>query len=228
MKLSLILAAALTFLLLNGCDMEPSVSLLNPHDPKSTQYIPTIPTALDANNGLDSVVNLGWVDESLGEEGFVVERRLGNPGAFTRIATLPPNTTHYADSLTLPDGQLFNYRIGVLLHGSVSGYTNAFPVTYTANLPGLRATFTAPTVIRINVDLFGAFRSWTLERSVDGGSYSTFRTEKSSVLLCTDSTLTAPHTYLYRCSATTGRNTSAYSLPLGVKYSGGSFIFFTP
>lgn len=223
-----IIAAALTVLLMNGCDMEPAVSLLNPHDPLSAQYIPTVPAGLDANTGLDSVVNLGWYDESLGEEGFVVERRLGNPGVFTRIATLPPNTTRYADSLTLPIGQLYGYRVGVLLHGTVTGYTNAFPVTFNAYPPGLRGTFTAPTVIRINVDLFSAFRRWTLERSVDGGSYTVFITEPSSVGQCIDSTLTAPHTYLYRCTATTGRNITSYSAPIGVKYSGGSFIFFTP
>ncbi|NUN68609.1 MAG: hypothetical protein HUU02_02750 [Bacteroidetes bacterium] len=223
-----VIAAAVTILFLNGCDMEPDVSLLNLHDPFSAQYVPTLPTGLDANTGLDSVVNLGWYDESLGEEGFVVERRLGNPGVFTRIATLPPNTTRYADSLTLPIGQLFGYRVGVLLHGAVTGYTNAFPVTFNAYPPGLRGTFTASTVVRINIDLFSPFRSWTLERSVDGGSYTVFRAEPSSVRQVFDSTLTAPHTYLYRGTATTGRNITEYSAPLGVKYSNGNFIFFTP
>ena len=43
-------------------------------------------------------LNLSWQDNSSVEEGFYIERSLGQGGPFERIATLEPNSTSYVDS----------------------------------------------------------------------------------------------------------------------------------
>lgn len=211
-----------------GCNDAPSVSLNNIHDPSSDTYVPTPPNRLDAMNRVDSAVALGWFDASLGEEKFIVERRIGMSGDFVLRATLPANTNQFVDTFTLVNNQIYVYRVASVARGTVISYTSLFSVYYSANAPGMRASFPTSTSVKLNVDFLGYFRTWSLERSVDSSAFQLVLTLPVAQSMVIDSTLTPPHSYRYRCTAFTGRNTSPASPMIGVRYVGGIYSLYTP
>jgi fibronectin type 3 domain-containing protein len=73
---------------------------------------PTAPLGAVATNG--NTITLTWADNSTNETGFVVQRAVGagaNP--YTTVATLPANTTTYADN-SLSNSQTASYRVFAL------------------------------------------------------------------------------------------------------------------
>jgi Zn-dependent membrane protease YugP len=64
-----------------------------------------------ASNRLDAASSqLSWVDNSNNEDGFHVERKLGNNGIFSFVATVGPNETFYIDD-NLDDNTTYCYRV---------------------------------------------------------------------------------------------------------------------
>lgn len=72
--------------------------------------VPTSPSNLTATATAPNSVALRWTDRSNNETGFYVERRTGNNGAYTRIATVGANATTYTDTTTV-GGTRYTYRI---------------------------------------------------------------------------------------------------------------------
>jgi hypothetical protein len=72
---------------------------------------PAAPTGLSVSPASMTQLDLTWTDNSSDEFAFEVWRQLG-AGAFTRIATLPPNTTRYSNTGLSPNTS-YSYRIKV-------------------------------------------------------------------------------------------------------------------
>lgn len=73
-------------------------------------------------------VNLTWQDESIGESGFKVERKIGLTGEWRTIATLAPNTETYKDiGVNLKD--TVSYRIKVYDDANALNYSNELTVS---------------------------------------------------------------------------------------------------
>ncbi len=66
---------------------------------------------------------LTWSDNSVGETGFSIERRVGTTGAFGQIATTPPGATAYTDS-SVADGTTYCYRVRAFNEAGYSDYSN--------------------------------------------------------------------------------------------------------
>ncbi len=68
-------------------------------------------------------IDLNWADNSSGEEGFKIERKIGTNGSFSQIATVGANTRAYADT-GLASGTSYCYRVRAFAGTDHSAYSN--------------------------------------------------------------------------------------------------------
>jgi hypothetical protein len=68
-------------------------------------------------------LQLNWADNSTNEDGFIVERKIGQTGTYLSLVTLPPNTTSYVDT-SVQDGVTYCYHVKAFNASGGSGYTN--------------------------------------------------------------------------------------------------------
>lgn len=68
------------------------------------------PTELTATTLSNSSIQLSWLDNSATEDGFMVERKLGENGVYELAATVLPNSTSYTDSGLVGD-TFYYYRV---------------------------------------------------------------------------------------------------------------------
>jgi len=68
------------------------------------------PSALTATTLSSSSIRLDWTDNSANEDGFKIERKLGELGSYTQIATVGPDITSYSDT-GLTANNYYYYRI---------------------------------------------------------------------------------------------------------------------
>ncbi|HLM00469.1 MAG TPA: fibronectin type III domain-containing protein [Pyrinomonadaceae bacterium] len=83
--------------------VEEEVNKLPPAIPASPSYLTVSPVS-------DSRINLSWSDNSLTEDGFKIERRIGSEGKFAPLLVLGPNATSYADIGLSAESTVF-YRL---------------------------------------------------------------------------------------------------------------------
>ena len=85
----------------------------------------TAPSGLRQTNPGEAPVNLAWNDNSADEGRFVIERRNGHTGAWTRVATVGANVTE-RNGLSAPAASAWYFRVGAYSneHRSVS-YSDA-------------------------------------------------------------------------------------------------------
>jgi subtilisin family serine protease len=76
----------------------------------SVRNVPTSPANLSATAVSSSKINLSWSDNSYGEDGFKIERKIGASGIFSQIAVTPANTTFYSDT-GLDELTTYYYRV---------------------------------------------------------------------------------------------------------------------
>jgi hypothetical protein len=84
--------------------------------------LPMAPRDLSALQVSETEIELNWVDTSVDEEGFTIERREKN-GGFQEIARVEPNTTRYSDT-DLAGESPYTYRVKAHNHYGNSGYSN--------------------------------------------------------------------------------------------------------
>jgi hypothetical protein len=70
----------------------------------------------------ETEIELNWVDTSVDEEGFTIERR-EKDGGFQEIARVEPDTTRYSDT-DLAGESPYTYRVKAHNHYGNSGYSN--------------------------------------------------------------------------------------------------------
>jgi hypothetical protein len=68
-------------------------------------------------------IELAWQDNSSNENGFRVERKLGEEGDYTPLAVVGPNVEGFADTAVSPD-VTYCYRVKAFNGAGESGYTN--------------------------------------------------------------------------------------------------------
>jgi hypothetical protein len=100
---------------------------------------PLAPSNLTLQSESSNSATLVWQDNSMNESGFVVERG-STETSFTFIASVPPNTTSYSDTLPVADGAYF-YRVKAINSSGSSDYSNL-----TATSAG---KLNAPTGLRV-------------------------------------------------------------------------------
>lgn len=95
----------------------------------SVDETPAAPVGLVATNVSITGVGLQWTDASCNEEGFRIERSVGDTGLWSLIATVSANVTAYTDS-GLEAGMTYQYRV---LSYNWDGFSTA--ATVTVNTP---------------------------------------------------------------------------------------------
>jgi hypothetical protein len=98
------------------------------HCYRSRIFVPLFYSALVisvlASNRLDAAsLQLSWVDNSDNEDGFHIERKVGNNGIFSFIAIIGPNVTSYTDD-NLASNTTYCYRLNAFNNIGISAYTN--------------------------------------------------------------------------------------------------------
>ncbi|MFQ5529868.1 MAG: fibronectin type III domain-containing protein, partial [Gemmatimonadota bacterium] len=84
---------------------------------------PAAPTGLLATATGETTADLTWTDGSTNEDGFRIERRVGQGGAWSEINTVGPNVTSYGDSGLTGDTE-YCYQVRAFNADGNSAYTN--------------------------------------------------------------------------------------------------------
>ena len=97
----------------------------------TTVIIPTAPGNLTATTVSSGWVQLIWDDRSDNEWEFQLERKTGEAGTWSLLATLPVNVAGYADT-GVAAGTTYLYRVRAANGAGVSGFSNDSSVTESA------------------------------------------------------------------------------------------------
>ena len=101
-----------------------------------TKATPASPSQLAATALSTTQIRLNWQDNSINEDGFVVERTLYATNMWQSVGTLSPNVTTFTDNNLIPSTQ-YRYRVKSFNDvGSSFFYSNAAAGT-TQQLPGV-------------------------------------------------------------------------------------------
>ena len=95
------------------------------------QIPPPSPSALTATATAPDRVDLAWQYGGANEDGFHVERRVKNQGAFVEVAVAPVGAAGHADQ-GVEVGQTFEYRVRACNEVGCSGYSNVAEATTVA------------------------------------------------------------------------------------------------
>ena len=106
-------------------------------------------------------LQLSWADNSQNEDGFDIERKTGNGGAFLALTTIPANQSSYTDT-NLSDGTTYCYRVRAFNSVGGSPYSNEACATTSASAPTPPPTAnTISTNIANGATLSGSSVIWT-------------------------------------------------------------------
>ena len=89
---------------------------------RESNYAPEAPTNLVVQDVKSSAINLAFYDNSTDEQGFIVEKSLGD-NTWNTFLTLPANTTSFTDG-GLDCGSEFSYRVYAFNQNGSSNYSN--------------------------------------------------------------------------------------------------------
>jgi FtsP/CotA-like multicopper oxidase with cupredoxin domain len=171
------------------------------------------PSAVTATLQAGPRVAIGWRDNSNNENGFVVQRST-NGGAFAPLATVGPNVTSYTDSTVAP-GNSYSYQVASLRAVITSTFA-ASPVVIVPVAPAAPSNLTAvqsggvQTVLAWT-DNSGNETGFQIQRSVNGGAFTTIVTTGPNVTTYTDKSVLTGRLYRYRVAAVNVVTTSAYA-----------------
>lgn len=110
------------------------------HSTTPSAHSPSAPSDLTVT-GSGSSATLSWTDNSDNEDGFYIDRLVGD-GAYIRITPTAANTTSYTDS-GLPPGMGIKYRVAAYNTYGQSAWSNV--ATYI--VPGHHSTTTSTTLL---------------------------------------------------------------------------------
>ena len=178
------------------------------------------------------MATLTWIDTSNNETSFTIQRALTSAGPWTNLATVPANTTTYADQIGRLDGAYFYQVVATNTVGDTtlanfpvesanSPASNMASVGLIASVPPANPTnltaslLAGPQVLLSWLDNADTESSFIIERSDNGGAFAMLTTvptnNSTGKVSYTDTTVTAGITYDYRVAAINAAGISAYS-----------------
>jgi hypothetical protein len=164
-----------------------------------------------------SEIRLTWTDRSANETAFEIERfTFGFPGSFSRIATVPANTTTFVHGGFAPESTA-TYRIRAINADGASPYANEATATTLALPPaaptGLVAQATSATEVELRwEDTSTNEQGFKVEQAKDGGPFVELaHRAPANATEFVDSPLEAGHRYTYRIRAFNSGGDSPYS-----------------
>ncbi len=174
---------------------------------------PASPTGLSVAAAGFFGTNLSWVDNSMNETGFKIERTPDSSSSWAMIATLGANSTSHSDT-GLVDGFRYFYRVYAYNAGGNSSNSNvAVGITMMRSPAGLAANRkSGPKVELTWLDSSASEEGFKIERKTGaGGAYSLIDSVGANVTTFTDSSVTVGQRYYYRVRCYNAYATSSYS-----------------
>ncbi|MSU34128.1 MAG: fibronectin type III domain-containing protein [Pedosphaera sp.] len=166
-----------------------------------------------------SQINLTWVDGSVNESGFRIERAI-NAGAFSQIALVGANIVAFSDTPLSP-ATSYTYRIRATNSGGDSPFSNT-STAVTLPLPptapsGISAMVISATQINVAwVDNSSNETGFQLEQAKGSGSFTLIATLGANTTGYSDLTVLQTTQYTYRVRAYNSGGNSAYSASVTV------------
>jgi formylglycine-generating enzyme required for sulfatase activity len=179
---------------------------------------PQPPSGLQVTALSASSLQLVWDDNSNDELGFIIERRSGDFGAFSRIDSVEADTTTYIDEGLQP-GSLYQYRICAYNQGGESAYSNISGAETFELLPvppeNLEATAQSAFSISLNwEDKSNNEDGFYIERSLSlPGPYTQIHTTNPNVQYYLDTSVQPETIYYYQVCAYNSAGQSNYTTP---------------
>jgi alpha-tubulin suppressor-like RCC1 family protein len=179
----------------------------------SSRGVPVIfdPSSLVLSMNSPSSVSLFWIDNSIDEDGFKIERKLGASGTYEQIVTTTANSIYYSDTVT-PALISYYYRIRAYNALTNSDYSNI------ANTPEVSINLSAIGISPTRIDLFWSDNStiedgFTIERRTSTNElWSQIGTVNANADYYSDINSFVPDSvYHYRIRAYNALGYSAYS-----------------
>ena len=184
----------------------------------STSVTLNAPTGVAASNTTTSATTISWTDNNSQEDGYKVERALGN-GSFSEVGSV--NGTSFT-STGLTANTTYRFRVRAYKGGNFSSYSSIVSVTTQDNAVTVAApsnlassSKTSSQVIMTWTDNSNNEDGFKIERA-NGGSYSQIATVGAGVTTYTNTGLSANTAYTYRVRAYKGSVNSNYSNVLSV------------
>jgi hypothetical protein len=173
---------------------------------------PTPPGNLQAFALTSGIVGVTWTD-SQGEAGYRVHRRIGNSATSVLLATLPTNTTSFADGAAVPNNP-HTYSVTAFNNlGETAAEATVVVLAAPANLDA-RAVSASATRIDVSWEDRSGPREtgFQLQRRQQGtSSFTTIAVLDANVTSFLDSGLARGTTYSYRVRALAENSVSSFS-----------------
>lgn len=207
-----IIIIALCVLAILACEYPTDFDRDKLNDPKTgANYIPTSPSDLIITMKSDIEVNLEWKINSIGESGFVIERRAEEDSVFSIIGSAGHGINKFTDSSGISTGKLYYYRVGAFAENN--------EVRYTA-IESYKLVFEAPHSVNLEtLDHDNVLITWEYDLDFHSGfhvkrkshsetDFVTIGTTDASTFSFTDSDLQNSQLFNYKIVAYTDLNTS--------------------
>jgi autotransporter-associated beta strand protein len=179
---------------------------------------PAAPTGLTATAASGCEIDLTWTNNPTNATSIVIERSTDGVH-FAQVGAVMQSATNYAD-ISLPTATTYYYEVVANNADGNSPFSNiAHASTQAAQPPaapsGLTAASLATNQINLTwIDNSGNEDGFNLERSTNGGNYTTVGTVEAGATNYSDAGLAAGTTYFYRVQAFRSCwGNSAYSAP---------------
>ncbi|MFH1228250.1 MAG: fibronectin type III domain-containing protein [Planctomycetota bacterium] len=169
------------------------------------------PSALNTTSVLAIQINISWIDNSLSEDGYKIERDSGS--GYSLIATVGANINTYSDT-GLIEGTVYSYRVKAYKSAEETAYTNVISATTTLTPPSsLNVAVISSSQINLTwTDNTDNETGYKIERKTGlGGTYSQIATVNANISAYSNTGLVDGATYYYRVRAYNANTNSAYS-----------------
>ncbi|HOX21380.1 MAG TPA: fibronectin type III domain-containing protein [Candidatus Paceibacterota bacterium] len=195
------------------------------NDGEACSALATATTSLSAPSGTTfetiapTSLVINWVDNSIGEAGFKIERAIGSCSAgFSQIGTAGANAIVYSDTTLTCSGLSYDsycYRVRAYTADADSSYATVVSVkpTLPCAVSGLNASIISAEQIDLHWnDNSGNETGFRIDKKTgSGGTYSSLATKDANVTSHSDSGLSDGTTYYYRVYPYNNDGDSNYS-----------------
>lgn len=180
-----------------------SGSLRSTSSNDSSVNTPNVPSPGSPSNLLANLIDskhiaLSWIDNSVNELGFRLERKVGN-GGWSNFVQLPGNTTSFQD-LQVSELETFRYRVVSFNDGGISTPSNEALVTFPFIAPtGLSGQSVSPTEVDLTwTDNSLVETGYRVERKSGDGPFMTLTTTEPGIEAYVDGSANLEVNYTYR------------------------------